>query len=58
MNDNGCYDGWTEHRITVRPEFDGVSITVSGSNRNDIKDYISYIFYDMAETKVLGINEE
>lgn len=58
MDGNGYYDGWTEHRITVRPAFDGVLITVSGSNRNDIKDLIYQIFYHMAETEVSGINEE
>lgn len=58
MNYNGCYDGWTEHQITVRPEFDGVSITVSGSNRNDIKEYISQLFYNLVETNVSGSNDE
>lgn len=50
MNDGGFYDGWTEHRITVRPSLiHGFTLTVSGSNRNDIKDYIRQTFeYDLA----------
>lgn len=45
MNENGMYDGWTEHTITVLPSllFD-FSIKVSGRNRNDIKDYITDVF--------------
>ncbi|AJD83010.1 hypothetical protein PJWF_00117 [Achromobacter phage JWF] len=45
MDTHGCYDGWTEHTITVRPSLGhGVSITVSGRNRNDVRDYIAEIF--------------
>lgn len=42
MDEHGGYDGWTHHRVTVRPDLlTGISITVSGRNRNDIKDYIA-----------------
>ena len=41
MNDAGMYDGWTEHTITIRPTFTGLDITVSGRNRNDIKEYLA-----------------
>lgn len=41
MNENGYYDGWSEHVIRVTPNlarrFD---MTISGRNRNEIKDYI------------------
>ena len=41
MNENGYYDGWTEHTVRVRPSLiHGTTMTVSGQNRNDIKDYI------------------
>ena len=46
MNDNGFYDGWTEHVITVRPLFDGLDVRVSGRNRNDIKDYLGDVFHE------------
>lgn len=45
MDENGFYDGWTEHEITVRPclQF-GFDLRIGGQNRNDIKDYISETF--------------
>ena len=45
MDEFGCYDGWTQHRITARPTFGpDVSITVSGRDRNGIKDYLAEVF--------------
>lgn len=44
MNDAGMYDGWTDHAVTVRPDFEGVLITVGGRDRGDIKDYIAETF--------------
>jgi hypothetical protein len=41
MDENGFYDGWTEHTVTVTPSFQGFDVRVSGRNRNDIKEYIS-----------------
>lgn len=45
MDENGMYDGWTEHVVTVRPAFDGFSVSVSGRNRNDIKGYLADVFH-------------
>ena len=41
MNEVGYYDGWTEHKITVKPSlmFTFV-INISGKDKNDIKDYL------------------
>lgn len=47
MNDNGMYDGWTEHTITVTPSFRGINLRISGRNRNDIKEYL-YETYEYA----------
>lgn len=44
MDENGSYDGWTEHRIVVKPELTGLRLTISGPNRNDIKDYLHEVF--------------
>lgn len=44
MNDNGMYDGWTEHTVTVSPSFTGINVAISGRNRNDIKDYLADVF--------------
>jgi hypothetical protein len=48
MDDNGYYDGWTEHTITVTPDFlNDFVMSISGRNRNDIKEYL-YQTYDIA----------
>ena len=42
MDDDGMYDGWTEHTVTITARLDhGFDAKVSGRNRNDIKDYIA-----------------
>lgn len=53
MNDAGYYDGWTQHTVTVRPDFCyGFHITVSGRNRNDICDYLAELFTSALATDV------
>jgi len=45
MNQHGSYDGWTEHTVTVRPSLAfGFRLTISGPNRNEIKDVIGEAF--------------
>jgi hypothetical protein len=45
MNEGGYYDGWTEHTVRVKPSLAwGFDLTVSGRDRNDIKDYIADTF--------------
>jgi hypothetical protein len=46
MNEDGYYDGWSDHVVDVRPQFAGLDIRVSGRNRNDIKEYIHEAFFD------------
>lgn len=46
MNEHGSCDGWTEHVIRVTPTFGGVDVKVSGSNRNQIKDYLGDVFLE------------
>lgn len=42
MNEHGFYDGWTEHRVTVRASLVfGIDVSVSGRNRGDIKEYLA-----------------
>jgi hypothetical protein len=46
MNDAGMYDGWTEHTVTVKPSLAfELELTISGRNRNDIKDYLHDTFH-------------
>lgn len=57
VNENGYYDGWTSHRVAVRPSFlFGLDIAVSGKNRNDIKGYISYVFSRVLDTEFEWVN--
>lgn len=45
MNEGGYYDGWTEHTVTAKGSLShGVQISISGRNRNEIKDYIHEVF--------------
>jgi hypothetical protein len=46
MNEVGYYDGWTDHTVIVTPTFSGIDITVTGRDKNDIKNYIGEVFYD------------
>jgi hypothetical protein len=43
MNEDGFYDGWTYHTVFVRPSlvFGFEISSISGQNRNDIKEYIA-----------------
>jgi hypothetical protein len=45
MNENGYYDGWTEHTITCRPSFiHGIKLTIGGRDRNQVKDYLHDVY--------------
>jgi hypothetical protein len=45
MNDVGYYDGWTEHTVTVTGSLtSGYKMTISGRDRNDIKEYLYETF--------------
>lgn len=46
MHESGMCDGWTDHTITVRPSLCfGLTLTISGRNRDDIKDYLHEVFH-------------
>lgn len=43
---DGSYDGWTEHTVKVQPSMiHGFTMSISGRNRRDIKDYIHESFH-------------
>ena len=45
MDEAGGYDGWTEHTVIVTPSLAfGFVMTISGKNRNDIKELIAQYF--------------
>lgn len=52
MNDLGVYDGWTEHKIRIRPSFHGLDVSVSGPNRNRIKDDLQETYDQTMRTRV------
>jgi hypothetical protein len=53
MNENGFYDGWSDHVVTVKASLAfGFTVTVSGPNRNDIKDYIAETFHFALNSEV------
>lgn len=46
MNEHGSYNGWTDHTITIRPDFlYKLDIKISGKDRNEIKDYLHDVYY-------------
>jgi hypothetical protein len=52
MNENGFYDGWTEHTVIVTPTFEGIELRITGRNRNDWKDYAYDVFHQaLSETR-------
>ena len=58
MNDGGYYDGWTAHVVTVRPSLSsGFDLTISGRNRDGIKDYIAEIFDGILRGTVTPVTE-
>lgn len=45
MNDNGMYDGWTDHTVTVKPSLMfGFDLNISGRDRNGFKEYAYEVF--------------
>lgn len=44
MDENGFYCGWTEHKLIVKPSFSGVSLHITGPDRNEIKEYLYQIY--------------
>lgn len=45
MDENGTYDGWTEHEIVASASLvNGFELRVTGRNRNGIKDYLADLY--------------
>lgn len=59
IDEHGSYDGWTEHTVTVTPNLAyGFGIRVSGHNKNDVKEYIADVFYDVLWSEVVWDGEK
>lgn len=54
MNENGYYDGWTNHRVYVTPAFvGGFNLRITGRDRNSIKEYIADVFHEVLSSESL-----
>lgn len=54
MDENGYYDGWTDHKVIVTPSLAwGFNLRVTGKDRNSVKEYIADTFHH-----VLGMEIE
>lgn len=54
MDENGYYDGWTEHTAVVTPSLAfGFSVRITGRNRNDIKTYIGELIQEALGKQLL-----
>jgi len=54
MDENGFYCGWTDHVVTIKPSFPGFDISISGKNKNDIKEYIADVFVNILENEYIS----
>lgn len=53
MDDAGFYDGWTEHQVFIDAHLEyGFTVTVTGKNRNDIKNYIQDVFIETLQKTI------
>lgn len=58
MNDGGYYDGWTDHNVIVMPSLiHGMSIRITGRDRNLVKDYLHGCF-DYALSQIVDPETE
>ena len=55
MNDAGYYVCWTNHVLTVSPDWsaDGFDFKISGRDRNEIKDYLGDLYQDYLSRKYI-----
>lgn len=60
LNEVGFYDGWTEHKIILTPSLiHGYQISITGRNRNEIKEYLTDVFsecfcYDLTGKEIIA----
>lgn len=47
MNENGYYDGWTDHKLIITPTFGSYDMKITGRDRNDTKAYLYDLFSEI-----------
>jgi len=57
MDQGGTYCGWTDHIAVVRPCLaSGFSLTITGRNRNNIKEYLHDVFHSALNAEYVTEN--
>lgn len=52
LDEGGSCVGWTNHFVYVGLRWSGLEISVTGPNRNDIKEYIKDVFAEALDSEV------
>lgn len=59
MDEFGGYDGWTDHRVTIVPDFvHDYDMKINGRDRNEIKDYIADTFRSCLDDRISLVPDE
>lgn len=61
MDEHGGYDGWTDHMVRCKASMlSGIDVTVSGRDRNQIKDLLHDTYYQWLQSEMenIGLIEE
>lgn len=55
MDENGYYDGWTDHKLIVKPKlWNNFDVRITGRDRNYLKEYL-YDLFDSALRKIVEL---
>lgn len=55
MNENGFYDGWTDHKLIVKPKlWNSFDMRITGRDRNYIKEHL-YDLFDSALREIVEL---
>src|SRR5271166_4047612 len=58
MDDNGYYDGWTDHSLIVTPSLSSnYSIRLTGENYRDIKDYLYELLSSALDERMIYVGD-
>lgn len=61
MDEHGGYDGWTDHMVRCKASMlFGIDVTVSGRDRNQIKEYLGEMYqrWLLSEMENIGLIED
>jgi len=52
LNENGYYDGWTNHKAIIKPTLTGIELKVYGEDKNGIIEYLNDTLYSVLTSEV------